>query len=64
MKTERNSAQTFLEYAILIAIIAAVVMAMRIYFVRAVQEKYRQAADVFGEGEQYERGVTVVANEN
>lgn len=30
--------------------------------VRAVQEKYRQSADVFGEGEQYAKGVTQVVN--
>jgi hypothetical protein len=35
-------------------------MAMRVYFTQAVQEKYRQTGDVFGEGEQYARGVTTV----
>jgi hypothetical protein len=35
---------------------------MRIFMTRVVQEKFRQSADVFGRGEQYERGVTLVTN--
>lgn len=35
---------------------------MRVFIIRAVQEKYRQSADVFGQGEQYAKGVTVVTN--
>lgn len=35
-------------------------MAIRVYFLRAVQEKYRQSADVFSDGAQYEKGVTQV----
>lgn len=60
MKIGKNKAQSFLEYAVLIAIAAAALVAMRIYFVRSVQEKYRQSADVFGEGEQYAKGATQV----
>jgi len=37
-------------------------MAMRWYILGSIQEKYRQSADVFGEGEQYEEGVTRVTN--
>jgi len=47
-----------LQYAILIAVMVAVFLSMRIFMVRAVQEKYRQSADVFGEGTQYAKGVT------
>lgn len=47
-----------MEYAVFIVVLAAALMAIRIYFLRAVQEKYRQSADVFGGGDQYERGVT------
>jgi Flp pilus assembly pilin Flp len=57
---KRNKSQTFLEYAVLIGVVAAALVAMRVYMVRVVQEKYRQSADVFGEGEQYQKGVTVV----
>lgn len=54
----KNKAQSFLEYSVVIIVVAAALIAMRIYFVRAVQEKYRQSADVFGEGEQYAQGIT------
>lgn len=37
----------------IIAIVAAALIAMRIYTVRGFQEKYRQSADVFGQGEQF-----------
>lgn len=49
-------------YAVLIALVAAALIAMRTYFVRSLQEKYRQSADVIGEGEQYAPGKTVVTN--
>jgi len=58
MQKKINKAQSVLEYTILIVIVVAALLAMRIYMLRAVQEKYRQSGDVFGEGEQYERGVT------
>ena len=63
MKNKIKS-QAFLEYTVLIIIAAAALLAMRIYFMRAVQEKYRQSADVFGEGEQYAPGVTQVTEMN
>lgn len=55
---KKNKAQSFLEYSILIVIVAIALFCMKLYFGRAVQEKYRQSADVFGEGEQYATGVT------
>jgi predicted nucleic acid-binding Zn-ribbon protein len=58
MKKHGNRSQTFTEYAILIAVVAAVLFGMRIYMERAVQQKFRESADVFGEGEQYAKGVT------
>jgi len=62
MKKRRVKSQTFLEYAILIAIVAGMLVAMRVYMTRAVQEKYRQSADVYGEGEQYAKGITQATN--
>ncbi len=62
MRRNKGNAQTFLEYAVLIGVVAAALVAMRVYMVRAVQEKYRQSADVFGEGEQYAKGITQVTN--
>ncbi|MHB8154804.1 MAG: hypothetical protein ACYDFR_01980 [Candidatus Omnitrophota bacterium] len=58
MKKQGNRAQVFTEYVILVAIVAAVLFGMRIYMERAVQQKFRESADVFGEGEQYAKGVT------
>lgn len=49
-----------MQYTILIILVVAAFMAMRNYMVGALQDKYRQSADVFGEGEQYEEGVTNV----
>lgn len=63
MKKE-NKAQSYLEYGVLIALVAIALVAMRMYFVRAVQEKYRQSADVFGEGEQYVKGATKVTEKS
>lgn len=54
----KNKAQSFLEYSVLIVIVAIALLCMKLYFGRAVQEKYRQSADIFGEGEQYATGIT------
>lgn len=56
----KNKAQSFLGYTLLIIVVAVALLAMRTYLVRSVQEKYRQSADVFGEGEQYAPGSTQV----
>lgn len=58
----RDKAQSFTEYAMLIALAAAVLVAMRVFITRVVQEKFRQGADVFSQGEQYEKGKTVVTD--
>lgn len=63
MKKELNKAQSFTAYAVIIAILVAVLLAMQIFMVRTFQAKFRQSADAFGQGEQYERGVTQVVNE-
>lgn len=52
----KNKAQAALEYAILLLIVAVALVTIRVYAVRAFQERYRQSADVFGQGEQYETG--------
>jgi len=58
----RNKAQSLLEYAALIIIVLGAFLAMRVYFQRAMHERSRQSADVLGQGEQYEPGVTVESN--
>ena len=42
----------------MVAVLAAAFLSIRFYLTRAVQEKYRQSADVWGRGEQYEAGRT------
>ncbi len=51
-------AQGFIEYAVVIAVVAAALVTTKTYFTRAVMEKHRQGADVLGQGEQYALGVT------
>jgi biopolymer transport protein ExbB/TolQ len=58
-----NNAQSFIEYAVLIGVLAGVIIAMKIYITRIMQERVRQAADVFGQGRQYEKGVTEATDE-
>lgn len=61
MRKRKNKAQTFAEYAVLIALIAAALIAMRVFLLRAVQGKFRESADVFGQGEQYRKGTVIVS---
>lgn len=62
MKNINNHAQSLIVYALIISLTAAVIMSMRVYVTRMVQAKFRQSADVFGQGEQYAKGLTVVTN--
>jgi Flp pilus assembly pilin Flp len=55
-----NKAQTFILYAALIAMVALAMVAMSKYLRRSLQGKYRDAADVFGGGTQYEPGATSI----
>ena len=55
-----KKAQTILEYFVLLAFAAAVLVGMRLFMTRSLQEKYRQTGDVFGKGEQYNKGTTWV----
>jgi len=47
-----------LERAVLIAVVAAALIAMSVYIKRAISGRFRDAADSFGFGRQYEPGVT------
>jgi len=58
MNMQKNRAQSVIEYAVFISVLVAALMAMKVFMTRGVQEKYRQSAQVFGQGEQYEEGVT------
>jgi Flp pilus assembly pilin Flp len=49
-----------IEYAVLLAIVAAALVGAALYTKRALCGKWRDVADGFGHGRQYEEGVTVV----
>ena len=50
----KNKAQGILGYAFLITVVVAGLIAMSVYMKRRVQGSYKKAADVFGQGEQYQ----------
>ena len=58
MKTnqmKKTKASLMLEYAVLIAVVVAALVAMSVYFRNAISGRYREAGDTFGFGRQYER---------
>ena len=57
---QNKTAQTFIIYAVLIAILAIAMVTISMYLRRSVQGKYRDSADVFGGEKQYEPGVTTI----
>ena len=59
----RYRGQATLMYAALIAMVAAALISMSPYVKRALQEKYRQAADTYGYGDQYEKGFTEITDD-
>jgi len=61
-RINKFKAQGFIEYAVVIAVVAAALVAGKVYFTRALMEKHRQGADVLGQGEQYALGVTAEAD--
>ena len=63
MKRKNNQAQSFIVYCVLIAVVAGVLIAMRVFLLRQVQDKFRQSADVFGGAEQYQKGATNVVQQ-
>jgi len=53
IKALKNKAQSTLEYiGVILTIVAALIVA-GVYYQRNLQEKYRQAGDVLGDGSQY-----------
>ena len=62
-KEPKNKSQMILEYALLIAVVVAAIIAMSIYLRRRIQGSYKKSADVYGFEEQYEPfGGTVETN--
>jgi Flp pilus assembly pilin Flp len=52
-RCEKNKAQSFFEYTVVIILIVAALIAMGKFLQRSLQGKYRQSADTFSSGEQY-----------
>lgn len=56
MARRNKKAQTMFSYAMLVVVIVAALVGMRAFMLRSLQAKYRETADVFGQGEQYQLG--------
>ena len=61
MEAMSRSGQSVIEYAVLIAVVAAAIIGMSVYSKRALMGKWRSVGDAFGSGRQYEPGVTSVS---
>lgn len=55
-----NTGSLSIDYALLIAVLVAVLLGMAVYLKRSLSGKYKEAGDTFGRGRQYEPGTTVV----
>lgn len=55
-----STAQSAIEYAVLVAVMVAALISMAVYTKRALSGKWREVGDRFGHGRQYEPGRTVV----
>jgi len=51
---KNNKSQAILTYALLFAVVVAIVIAMSVLIKRRIQGGYKKSADVFGQEEQYE----------
>ncbi|MFC1708482.1 hypothetical protein ACFL2J_00280 [Candidatus Omnitrophota bacterium] len=49
-----------IEYTVLVVLIILALVAMRLYLKNAICGRLRSAGDSFGQGRQYEKGVTTV----
>ena len=51
---KRQKGALTIEYAVLVAIVVAALIGMQVYMRRAICGRWREAADTFGHGRQYE----------
>ena len=54
MKMRNLRAASIIEYSLLLAVMVAAILGMQIYLKRAICGRWRQAADTFGYGRQYD----------
>ena len=60
LKEQKIKGSLFIEYVCLIAIVVGAVLAMSAYFKSAICGRWKQSADSFGYGLQYEPGKTQI----
>ena len=58
METMTRRGRFTIEYAVLIAVVAAAFVSMAVYVKRGVSGQWRKVGDTFGHGRQYEPGRT------
>ena len=54
MKMRNLKGASIIEYSLIVAVVVAAILGMQIYFKRAICGRWRQAADTFGYGRQYD----------
>jgi len=54
MKMRNLRAASIIEYSLILAVVVAAILGMQIYLKRAISGRWRQAADTFGYGRQYD----------
>jgi len=54
MKMRNLRAASIIEYSLLLAVVVAAILGMQIYLKRAISGRWREAADTFGYGRQYD----------
>jgi Flp pilus assembly pilin Flp len=60
--TSFNKANLVIEYAVLIVVIIAALLGISVYLKRAVSGRWRESADTFGHGRQYQYNETKALN--
>lgn len=51
---------TTLQYALMLVVAVAAILALQVMLRRAISAKWKESADTLGGGRQYERGVTTI----
>jgi len=54
MKISKKSGFSILEYSLLVVVVLAALLAMQIYFKRALAGRWKSSIDTFGFGRQYD----------
>ena len=54
MKMRNLRAASIIEYSLILAVVVAAILGMQIYLKRAISGRWREAADTFGYGRQYD----------